>query len=412
MTPQGQHIENLENRVNTLFDATNQKINSIDTQRNRLTQDMKVLTDAKVARIQTRLERVILESYMVTSVKVGNIIVHHSPGLLATLSAIWGTLQTIYKAVQWFVTTFKIAEIVKLIDLARTISPKFRAWTNQMLKGLRDFATDIGLGADAFYNALHAVQGTLTATAGMLGKDWDWVESQYVEKTMQLSKRLSYWGKQVQDNPGEFIEDVFYQEKGRELQLQGTTWGKIWEGIEKGVNWADKALDDTKQLTNSLQELENALPKKIRKHIPEAVWDTVSEVDTMINDIIEPRFEKLNEAVDIVSSAVNTQKDKISGIVDRLSLPGDYLEEIDKLDAQLKQLQEKKLDELTAREIERQADEQNAETADIFESMQRIEEAGISPGEMPSFLGLEPKSNPRPPGAEGEQYETWFVGDY
>jgi hypothetical protein len=372
----------------------------------------KSILEAKTGLIEARVISSLRKAYLKTSYDVAQIIVHHSPSILGTLSAIWGVIKTVYKAVSWVVSTFHVKEIIQLIQLARKISPKFRRWTNELLRGIKDIAETIGVGAATMNNVLHSLQSLLNATGAMLGKDWQWVEGRYADKALSTVEKMKTWGLELKNNPAAFVDDVFIDENIEHQIELGDGWNNVWNGIEKGVNWASDALDKTQDLTDALNELENALPDKIKKFIPDSVWDGIEEAQQMINNVLEPRLNKVEKALSIIDSAVTQRKKEINNIVDRLALPGDYINEIDQLDERLRELQQSKIDDQSGSQYNREATEANNETSDVFNEMVRIAEAGIPPGQSPSFLGLEPASNPRPPGAQTGQYETWFVGDY
>jgi len=344
---------------------------------------------------------------------------YFTPGLVATLLAIWEFCVAVYEAVKWFIDFFKIKEIIRIIEVVRYISPKFRAWTDKLLGGVRELSEKIGLGADGLFHMLHAIQGVLSTTGSMLGKDWQWLESASVEKIMKATQEVALWGEAMANDPIGYMNQVFTDSINEDLEEAKSTWDQIWKGLADGLEWGEKALESTKELTESLRELEVSLPAKVRNLIPQSVWSEIGRADELLETQILPKFTVVNTEIQKLTAHLVTHDElvtrheaQIKYTLKQLKRPGDLLIQVDELSLDEMHSQLAKIDEVSARTSLDEMKIYDEEDSEIIAALDRIEAAGISPSKPPAFMTLEATRIPQTTPDNSGRFHNWFVGDY
>jgi len=335
-----------------------------------------------------------------------------SPSIIAIIAAIVNAAIEAYKFVKTLADLLHIAEIIKVGKILYAIWPGFREAVDRVMGRVSEVSEKIGMGVDGLSHLLNVVRSGTGTLAGLF--HWSWEERsvasfERVESSLEwLSKRAHAFS----DNPGKVLDQIFELSEAKNTSEIGKWWWSVEEFITDAAETAEKAVKKTQEIVKEIESLRNDLPRFVRDHIPHALWDAALWADVMIEQKLLPGIEKMEKTIGEVNAVLDSHRDHINELVDRLKRPGDVMLEIDKLTAEERELQETKIDEVASRAFNKAADKYEEADRELDMTMEKIRKAMEAPTPPPSFMKLE---GAPPPAGEipGEKVRTtWFVGDY
>jgi len=387
----------------------------IDTSRLRqsLRESCKPLQESislNIASCEVRLSRAIALICQDTEYHILNAYYRASPGLIAFLV---GAVKFVLKVVGIIKTINEILVVITHETLSYWIGrliPGFEeAWRN-MMNGISEFSAALGWGVDGVLHLMNVID-TSASLAGMVtGKTESWVDGEKWRRKQVMLKSyhdsLALW----QSNPGQQIgtwADVWSRD-----HYSDAAWAMSGLVEKVGVfgDKAEEALIGLGSITSELLAIQNDMPVFIAKNLPQGLWDSLTAVDTVINDRILPALTDITDRIDELDAVLEAHRKKAEEMADKIAHPGDLLAEIDKLPDYARIEQLGKIDEVTSRLMAQANEAEFAALEGDLREFSLIAEALSHPPPALAFMQLELPG--RAPGITAEPRETWMVGDF
>lgn len=336
----------------------------------------------------------------------------YSPSLFAILSAIWGVLTVVYNAVKWFITFIRLKEILAVIDILQIVWPEFRAKMQKIYEKVSEYSAAIGWGADGISHLIQATQGIISVTGGILGKSDAWGEVKYAEKAMSVLYEISARSYAIENDPGNALNQIFKWEAGEYKRELSDWWVKTAAFIDTVSDMANLAAEGVKSTVNELLSIQVGMPQYVRDNIPQSIWDNLEKADSYISDVILPKLAKIDNTLTQINNALGLFAQKNADLASLIAHPGTVLLGVDDLPEYARMAQEGFIDEITSREMARDAMEDRFYIQPDLEAFDIIDKAMEAPTVPPPFMTLEDPARKALTGIIVEPKENWFVGDF
>ncbi|MEF9437232.1 MAG: hypothetical protein L0922_00200 [Candidatus Mariimomonas ferrooxydans] len=243
-----------------------------------------------------------------------------------------------------------------------------------------------------------------------MGKDWNLMRFEMMERTNDLILTMSRMLTALKDDPGRWIAQLF---ENRTLLIASDT-GKWWEGVvgtmQKITDRADSAIEASQYVFSELMAVQNSMPEVIRKNIPEEIWNSLAAAEGYIAFTILPAIAALKRNLEIVDNMMSSLSARGSDLAEKLANPGDLLLGVDELPEYVKKYQEGLIDDVTSREFGFWTDKERSEIQSELDDFDRIDRLIKAPTPEPELYTLEIKKGQTFRGITAEPHETWFPG--
>lgn len=411
------HIQEILDHFDTGIDRYIRAVDKgIESHEQAVTQTNKQIYDhytALVAAHQVRLISITGDIFAARVAYTEKLLYHASPELLVVLAAIWEGIKWVYKTAMFIIDLIHLREILFLADILSTVWPALRKFRAKVLGKIAEFSETLGWGADGLIHLVHAAQGGLNVMGGLMGKDWDWLESRRMDEALDTATHISAYAGMIAQDPGSVLDLSSFLSSKWTLTETGGWWketsGKLQAGIDRGM----EAFEGITGVTSELSALQNNMPEVVRKNIPAAIWDSLEQVDGFISDTLLPRLQTLDRTIDQINSALDSQRAKAAELANRLAHPGTNLLTIDDLPEYARVVEERYLDDVTSRRMAGQVEKDISGMAPDLAAFELIDAALRAPTPEPPFMALESPARAAITGIVTEPGETWFVkGDY
>jgi len=368
--------------------------------------------DYRMGEVTALLTSYVSYVYLNTNHRIDQVVFHHSPQFFSIIIGIAMAVKEIWAGVMMVIDLLHIVDLIHIADIIAVIWPKFREVRDKFYASISGFSNAIGIGIDGLSHLMNAVKSGVGVLGGVLGKDDDWVEMKGFTKGVTALNTLSEQSVLIQQNPAALFDALTYDS---DLEDRTDFWINVKSGLDSIKGVALKVWDMSSKINDfvdDLQSLQNSLPEFIRDHIPQSILDGLTWVDTTIDQTILPAITNINDTLNEVNAVIEAQQKKASELADRLAHPGDVMLSVDQLTETTKKDQEKKIDDVTSRVFEREADEVTRTDSALIKALASIKQLSLLDIPDTEFSGLEDYGRPGILWDAAEKVDGWFVGDF
>ena len=406
------NLDNIDTGLKTYVRLADLRIQTTQAKGDRIALQLIENANIRIAAITMSLQR----AANVLLLRVGygtlRLTIHSSPELIALTT----TIMWIYRVINFVLFVVKIVNILAVLwrihQIVAALWPEYRASWNRLMSDVSEISGYIGWGVDGIGHLVNAVSGGINVLGGVMGKDWNLMRFEMMEKGNELVVQMSRMLAGLKDDPGRVLNQLF---ENRTLQVADDTakwWAPIAETIVDITQTATIASYEIHDITNELLAIQTNMPEEVRKHIPESIWTALADANTFIEGTIKPALTKIKNSIAWIEAIQVMSINKFGEIADRLAHPGDVLLGVDELPEYMKAYQQRLIDDVTSREFELWTNLEREEMGADLDEFDRIDRLATAPTPEPAFLTMEVPVGKTIRGITAEFKENWFVGDY
>ena len=384
---------------------TNNKINIV-------VNDFKMLAEARVTFNNTRLVEYINLLQQRANFLYLRFLFHHSPQLLAALTAIWSFFVFIYNGIKIIVEFLHIKELLQLTQVLALVWPAFREKRDAILGKVSEFSKQVGWGTDGLILLLQTAGSGLNIMSGIMGKDRNWFELKLLANAIPALQNLSRNASMIDNDPASVLNWAFGYPQRETMAEANDWWSNTMSWLEDTAKDATTAIQKVNDTIDNLLELENNMPAIVRKNIPSWLSDGITWIDTQIDNTILPALTNLTNEFIQINAQLEAERVRAAELAEQLSRPGDLLERVERLQGFEREEQQRKMDEAVSAQFMREADEGEQQNAGIMAKFQAITDALKEVPPALEFLAYEDmkRSTIKIPGVV--IYRSWDIYDF
>ena len=368
--------------------------------------------EIRTAAIQVSLDRAANVLLLRASYGTLRLTIHSSPELIALTLAI----MFIYRVISFALIIYKIVNILatlyRIHQIVLQLWPEYRASWERLMADVSKVSGYIGWGVDGIGHLVNAVSGGINVLGGVMGKDWNLMRFEMMEKGNKLVVQMSRMLTALKDDPGRVLNQLF---ENRTLLVADDTakwWQTVVGTMDTIMDKAQAGVDGSLFVLRELGAVQNNMPETIRKNIPAGIWTALADADQAINLYIVPTLSTIKRNLEIVDSLMESLSSRGSELAAKLANPGDLLLGVDELSPWVKKYQEGLIDDVTSREFGFWTDLERTEVQGDLDDFDRIDRLLKAPTPEPGLYTLELKPGQTFRGITAEPHETWFPGGY
>lgn len=369
--------------------------------------------DIRTATIQMSLDRV--SNLLLLRVSYGTLrlTIHSSPELIITILTFIMRIWSIIRFSIFIQTVLRIAAVLwRIHQIVASLWPEYRASWERLMSDVSKVSSYLGWGVDGIGHLVNAVGGGVNVLGGLMGKDWNLMRFEMMQKGSELAVQMSRMLQALKDDPGKLLNQLF---ENRTLLVADDT-AKWWEGISNVItiasDKAETAVQGVQGVIGELTAIQENMPETVRNAIPISIWVALVQADAAINDYIRPTLTQIKNTLAFINPIMEALIDKNAELVAKIANPGDLLLGVDELSPWVKKYQEGLIDDVTSREFAFWTDQERTEMQGDFDEFDRIDRLATAPTPEPAYFSLEIAEGVTVRGITAEPHENWFVGDY
>ena len=405
-------IDNINTGLQSYVQLAALRIQATQAKADKIATQLIENAEIRTAAIQVSLDKAANILLLRVSYGTLRLTIHSSPELIAltmTLLWIWRVISfglIIYRILNFLAVLWRIHQIVA------TLWPEYRASWERLMSDVSEISGYIGWGVDGIGHLVNAVSGGINVLGGVMGKDWNLMRFEMMEKGNELVIQMSRMLAGLKDDPGRILNQLF---ENRTLLVADDT-AKWWQGVSQIITTtstkASQALNSTLGVLSELSAIQDDMPEMVRQYIPYSIWQRISQSETYIQNNLMPAVSEINRNLQFVDAIMKSLSDRGSELAERLANPGEILLTVDDLPEYAKQAQLSMIDDVTSREFELWTDSERTEIQSDLNDFDRIDRLLKAPTPEPGFLSLEVLPGKTIRGITAEYKETWFPGGY
>ncbi|GAH48933.1 unnamed protein product [marine sediment metagenome] len=270
-----------------------------------------------------------------------------------------------------------------------SVWPRYRDWFNGVLTKVSQFSEGIGWGVDGMGHLINACAGGINIVGGLMGKDWNVMQAEIMERANNLILTMSRSLKQLREDPGRWMNTFFENRTLLSAYSADKWWRPIAETIATATDRANEAAEGVQGVIGELSAIQENMPETVRKHIPLSIWIRLNQADIYIQNTILPAITIINRNLQFMDAIMKTLSQRGSELADKLAHPGDVLLGVDELPEYVKKYQEGLIDDVTSREFAFWTTQERTEMQGDFDEFDRVDRLATAPTPEPAYFTLE-----------------------
>lgn len=337
---------------------------------------------------------------------------HASPSVIAVLAVIWAVIEFIWKIVKVIIQVVEIIQALHLDDLLAKYWPAFQEARNKWRAWASELSEVLGWGVDGLLHLVHATQGFTDVLGGVFGKDYTWMEAEWMVKTGNVLQKIQTYSRQIKDDPGSILEILFQGELKDSFKIASKFGDELFTNVRDSLTKAKRALSGLGEVADELSAIQNNMPNVVRQNIPGVIWDSLDVFSDTISRKILPRMAKLDAQLAFFDNLFDAQQGTLSELADKLAHPGTTLLGIDSLPDYAQGAELGAVDDVASRLFGELTDQERADMQGELDEFEIIDAAITAPLPEPEFMSLEAHGKTAARGITVEDRETWFIGGF
>jgi len=341
-------------------------------------------------------------------------------GVVTNLPRIVGTTWRYLKAgVQALEAHFKsflefihFDTILSIHNIAFIISPHYRQAVNNLYRELSKVARAIGAAPQFINLAIRNARNVVLDVSSMFGRKYDLAEVEWIETLDDFLRQVADKADRYAREPWELFNDIDEMIVKPHVDAKAAGQRTILGTIRNVVDATGRLVDDLVTLRNDIDQFIRDLPTSVRREVEPMLRPVIDRFDAIIYEHVEPSIRRIDDLLNVVSGRQAEIRGDVDRILDRISRPDRYIQEVDQLPPDERVKAEVIIHDIVHRPIDREIaalHEEMRETVKELEAVAKVYRLEIPP---PAWYVGEAES-PRPvPQTKIEPRETWFVGDY
>ena len=407
-----QAIRNVEALTEQFVDLTGWRVDQANEGLERSIRTLEQITELRVSRVESTLMGPITLMYQ-------NAVYHNlkaywfaSPSLILVLTAIWTAIQFIWQVIKIILSIVELIQMLRLDDMLANYWPEFKKARDKFRAWVGELSEAIGWGVDGFLHLLHATQGFTDVLGGLTGKSYAWMDAQWMVKTGDVLEQVSFYSREIKDNPGRILEILFQGELSKNLKLVSPFGEKLTTDVMLALGKGKKALDGLTGVADELTAIQENMPEVVRRNIPSAIWDSLEVFSFTISTEILPRLSKVESLLTMYDTIFKRDSNILTSLADKLAHPGTNLLGIDDLPDYAKNSELWAVDDVASRQFLNGANQDRLDMQPDLDAFELIDAALTAPIPEISFMTIEDPARAALYGIVAEPKETWFIGGY
>lgn len=320
-----------------------------------------------------------------------------------------GSLELSFKA---FLTAIHFDTLMGVHKVAMLVSEDYRGVIRAVYGEITKVSSALGFGPYFLVLALQNTRNLIMDVSTSLGMRYDLAEVQWLSTFQGYLKNFAGATYRYSNNPEALFFDLSRWVERDALDKKGMFIEGLVTTIEKTTEAVTGVIESVVVIRDDLSKLVMDLPEAIRSQVEPAIMPYIEKFDTFIIDTYDPYKRELDRIIGQVKSLQDSQRLKMTSLVDRLKKPADYLFEIDKLEDWEREDQEKKLDDISGRYYRRQLSDMSDAMEPVRAELAKVRDALLRPVELLPWEGGELEAPVAKPIGEIDKAKTWYVGDY
>ncbi len=407
-----QAIRNVEALTEQFVDLTGWRVDQANEGLERSIRTLEQITELRVSRVESTLMGPITLMYQ-------NAVYHNlkaywfaSPSLILVLTAIWTAIQFIWQVIKIILSIVELIQMLRLDDMLANYWPEFKKARDKFRAWVGELSEAIGWGVDGFLHLLHATQGFTDVLGGLTGKSYAWMDAQWMVKTGDVLEQVSFYSREIKDNPGRILEILFQGELSKNLKLVSPFGEKLTTDVMLALGKGKKALEGLTGVADELIAIQENMPEVVRRNIPSAIWDSLEVFSFTISTEILPRLSKVESLLTMYDTIFKRDSNILTSLADKLAHPGTNLLAIDDLPDYAKNSELWAVDDISSRMFSEGTDQDRLDMQPDLDAFELIDAALKAPTPEISFMTIEDPTRAAKYGIVVEPQETWFIGGY
>ena len=311
-----------------------------------------------------------------------------------------------------FTTAIHLDALLKIHKIAYILSAEYRSMMNNVYNHISKLSEELGMGPYLMAVIIENTRSVVASASAIMGRNFDLFEVTWLKQFHGAMEKMNVKINSYKNNPSALIHDLDDWITKPTLDNASTVQLIIFQTMEKVTQGLEEIVDRTMKVRDDLEQFVHDLPKEIRDEIEPKFKAVTKYMDDFITERYDPGINLLNESLSVIKIRQKTAKENISGIVNRLLKPADYLHEIDDMTEDERLDQERKIGEISTRQSRRDGAKITAQSDTGWQMLLKIREALGLPVEKVAWHIPEIVSPGRPAMAFVKAGKTWFVGDY
>jgi len=341
-----------------------------------------------------------------------------SPSLstLSTLSKIKlgvevfvGSLQTSISAL---LTAIHFDTLVSVHKIAWLVSDDYRAIMRGVYSEIVSVSQALGYGPYFMVLFLQNARNLVLDVSTSLGMKYDLAQVEWLSVSQGYLKSFSAATYRYSSNPEALLYDLERWVERPVMDQKGSFIQGVIMTVERTTKAVEDIVTDVVVIRDDIDKLVSDLPDRIRLQVEPYVTPYIEKFDTFITETYDPYKDSLDSIMEGITSLQGRQREEMTGLIDRLKKPADYLLEIDRFSDEDRFDQERKFSDISTRQYYRDVKGFTPLSEPASAELKKIREALMVAIPMPIGFPEEIEGPVRPAGIKAAPRKTWFVGDY
>ncbi len=327
-------------------------------------------------------------------------------------TAISAWIHSAYATIHAVLDAIHFKLILEIHHIAYIVSPQYRDMMRKVYSAISSASNALGLGPSFLLLALQNTRNLVLDVSSMFGKKYDLSQLDWMGTMNKWLTHFQTYAERYRSNPEAVFWDLAELIERPNLDAKGAAQ-QVWiQSLDGTVKWIDKFVTDLKQIGVDTEKLISDLPEFVKTHIPQQIDTFWANMTPYLDQYLLPALSNLEGMINSAQSDVELAREHVSGLVDRLKNPGQYLKEIETLP------EPERIDAISY--VGDLASQPTVRWLSIFnpyaDTAARKIAASLATAvptiPAPGVLRLEPVPAYIPSIGGATPRSTWFVGDY
>jgi len=323
-----------------------------------------------------------------------------------------GYVQTVYGYWTAFADFIHLKLLWQINQIAYLVSADYREMMNKVFGQIAQVSEAFGFGALTLNLLFENTRRGVLDISSAMGKSYDLGQIEWLNTYNELLKEFAQNAEYYQKRPADFLQWIADNTDRPGYDAKSATVRTIMSGIDSALSLVKSTAESATKIRNDLMKLIGDLPEVVRRQWEPEVKKAVKQFDDFMKLNYDPMMKQISAAFDNVGKMIDEDRAKAKALNARLSRPGKYLSEINKLPDDEKREDEQTVAAVAARGMIQQTDEFSSVLAEV----EKFPEIPSYEGEIKERLRIREYTIPKPPPrAEIEKIRMIkppFVGEY
>lgn len=318
----------------------------------------------------------------------------------------------ITKITNWIADVLHWETIGKIHKIAYIVSSDYHAMWRGIMVSVRNASAAIGRDADFLSQLLIASKSVVYSAAALGGYTIGEAEGRYLARVDNFFRNFNWRAETYRDHPERLFTDAEIHLFKPDRDIARDAGRSLFIRARFAVEGVQRLTTDLADFNKSLQDLENALPEKMRSSFHSLIGPVLDALDFTETTAFDEYVVKIDKVLNIIGQDIEAQKTDFGGLVAKLLLPGQWLLDLTHLDDLARGIEESRMATAASKTLRDGVEDLTTLAQPISMVLEKL--SGALKIRIPPVEWAVPEVEvPRPGHIEAiEPALTWFVGDY